>query len=207
MTVSEKQFDRQSGAQTYEEFMIRASRNDAMVQIVRRAHPSGGWAEMKTITDLQGQKRVVIDPLTESLTTYKLSALELSHLTAPPANCGAQPGSAPERVAGYEAFRIVHNIAHPEKPRHSEQWLAPGLNCLPVRETFVDDTTGKVLGVREAQFVIVGRPPDTLFAVPQNYKERSPSEVFAEHARRFPGRSAAPAKTGDYLDQAYHSHQ
>jgi hypothetical protein len=93
----------------------------------------------------------------------------------------------------------------PKAKQELEVWLAPHLNCFALEETI--RSNGKVVTKRESLFLIPGEPPDYLFQIPPNYTERSPAQVFAEFARRFPGRKAAPSETSSKLDDVYRSRQ
>ena len=63
-----------------------------------------------------------------------------------------------------------------------EEWLAPGLDCLPLRvSATLQDSNGSVIGrdVEDVSSVRLGEPDGSLFEVPSQLTERSPSQVMA----------------------------
>ena len=103
------------------------------------------------------------------------------------------------RMLGYEVVRVEEDM--PALGSHYDAWLAPALDCFALRETV---TRHKAYSVADTLTIIKGNPSPALFAIPAYYTERSPSEVGAEFARRFPERPPVfPASTAAKLDQAY----
>jgi hypothetical protein len=64
----------------------------------------------------------------------------------------------------------------------TQEWLAPGLDCLPLRVSAVmKNTDGSVFGryTEEVSDIRLGEPDKSLFEVPAGLAEHSPSEVMA----------------------------
>jgi hypothetical protein len=156
---------------------------------------------------------VKVFPDSESVTTFFLPKLisppRLRHKCEASAN---QPGiilsdSDPASLLGYRVVRlssVSQDTGGEEFVR--EDWQAPDLNCGSLRLVFGRrDAQGKtrVLQTVEATMITPGEPDPKLFEVPANYTERSPSEAWAEFARRL-GVPAPPPNRGlETADQNY----
>jgi hypothetical protein len=72
--------------------------------------------------------------------------------------------------------------------RQTDRWLAPALNCLPLRTEVTTSNESKVKGRLVEMYLTIkeGEPDSHLFEIPQDYVERTPSEAMMEAARRFP---------------------
>jgi hypothetical protein len=86
------------------------------------------------------------------------------------------------------------------------QTVAPSLNCLVLQEKVFDLNGAERRLIQESRVVSINRDnvPDSLFEVPADYLERSPSEVMAlENAIH--GRTCAEceARTNKKLDEVY----
>ena len=92
-----------------------------------------------------------------------------------------------------------------------ERSIAPALGCLPmIEEMTVTDPNGSVVTRTSLQVeaVIPGEPSASLFAVPEGYTERMPSEVLAEWAET-EGRPCTDCalRTGQIWDEAHRQRQ
>jgi hypothetical protein len=155
----------------------------------RQIFPDGGWGDIRVVVDLSFRRRVVVDPSTESVVTYPIPLNYVEGPPNPPEGCTT--GVNPQRGnwLKYETVRI------PEPPQGEvlsrEAWFAPSLGCVALRRVTTvrlpgSDETVYVVTM-EALWVVEGEPDSALFDIPANYVERSPSELSAEHARRFNG--------------------
>jgi hypothetical protein len=208
-TFVERQFDPSTGKEIQSENTLRAASDQGTVEVLQRKSPVGDLVEIRKIVFFNAAKRVVLNPMTESLTTYKLPAREVNAYRAAKAKCTDDFNPPTEIILGYMTQRHVYPL-----PDHAwsvpmvwEEWRAPALNCLALRSRITVKATGIVANSSEVAFVLLGEPPANLFEVPQNYTERSPSEVFAEFARRFPGQPASEARSSQVLDEAYRQRQ
>lgn len=191
-----------NGDLLYEETMTHAVRSDgSIVETVWRPSPDGRSYERRSVTDLPGKCRVQIDAATESKTTYPLSDEGVKQLMLQTGDCSKRALDAGEAVLGFDTVRQTEGLGD----LHVERLLAPKLGCLVVREYARSSRSGAFIR-RELTSAVTGEPDAGLFAVPA-YTERRPSEVFAESARRFPGRHQPPAQTTDRLDAVYAAHQ
>lgn len=153
----------------------------------------------RKITDVANRKRVVVDPLTESITTYPLShaaaqAFAIKSLHSCEAN-GTRLGT--DRILGFDVD-IVEVQKRYDSPavsntRRMKSWVAPELDCFPLRREIEMDVASKPTkkAIEAVTNISMGEPDRGLFEIPSNYKERSPSEVLAEAGRRFPNRFGA----------------
>ena len=186
----EKRFS-PSGEETETEFITDAVRSDgSQVKIVRKIAATKQWADVKTVIDLKSKQRFEFEPLTESRTTTALSVRYAEYLQTKPKSC--TEGSTPqkERIHGQEVIKVQneYNLPAGEVDR-TERWLAPSLDCFPLRERFSRGSKGGpfVLKMtRDVTALIPGEPDPKLFLAPSNFKERTASEVAAEFKRKYP---------------------
>jgi hypothetical protein len=202
-TLVERRFS-PTGVQIYEEQLIRAVGTTGTVEIIRRLDPLGHWVEMKSIVDFRRQERIVIDPITESRTTYlKVGNRYPFREALQTSDCSGDPTVETDVIAGYRVMRVLKPWRPDEPESKWERWFAPELGCFALKET-ITHSGGTPSTTREVIFVLRGEPPSSLFEVPSNYTERSPSEVLAEFARRFGKRAPDFERTGEVLDRSYY---
>jgi hypothetical protein len=170
------------------------------------------------------RQQLMIDPATESITTYPLNDGALAH-TIRKRSCVPQPGAESSSMLGHSVYRETREEDFKQSLLRWDEWLAPDLNCMALRSKNegVMAAGGQVIGrqIVEVTSVKVGEPAEELFAVPPGLTERSPSEVFRESDRRrreeaakkdAPGQEArrlpcasCDATTNQRLDRAYHA--
>jgi hypothetical protein len=170
--------------------------------------PAGEMVQQLSITDPAAGTRVVLDGLTHSKTTYKLSPQEKQANARFTTTCD---GPVVGRVIGYEVVQVERPLPGPPgEDRKLRSWLAPVLNCVALKEVALMAPAGSPLqqvNVREVVEVTQAPPDPALFAIPAAYVERTPSEVAQEFGRRYPERKMSADEGRPALpeaDQAYH---
>ncbi len=142
-------------------------------------HPDG----MKTVVDLAKGFRIAVDPVSQSITTYKLAGSEMQMLSATP-TCSATNATAQTTMLGYSV--LLDHEQHTFGPMSvkEDKWLAPSLGCLVMKRSYQMFNNGALTGstVEEVIAVTVGTPDPELFQIPSDYTERTPSEAMAERA-------------------------
>lgn len=194
---------------------LRARRADgslAKVKELVRDEVSG----VKLIVDTVAGQRVAVDPVTQSKTTYHMSPKAiLEHEDFRQGAC-EKSGEEVEEIAGLEARKFRQEISQgnarlgPVWKTVVERWLAPALNCEPLRvDSHMVSPDGTLRGrtVDEVISVTLGEPNQSLFEVPE-YPEKSPSQVMAEYDR-IHGRNECEtcARSRSAQDAAYNSAQ
>jgi hypothetical protein len=184
------------------------------VEIQEGTGPDGRVGKQSRIVDVRRKQRIIADGLTESVTTYNLQSEVLQRMNLSKGACSATDGSNKRVLLGYEVVRSTSVLGNDNGVElSSESWIAPQLNCLPLEETTFAGTAGvppHVVSVKRVTKVAHGEPDESLFMVPINYVERSPSVVMAEYMDRYmPTKpSAAPvAEAVRSMDPAYNSSQ
>ena len=161
---------------------------------------------VKVILDTSSKKRVAVDPLTESITTHPISIGHLRLFTSRANSC--TEAEATEAESGqFLGYHVQKEVKESEVSR-TERWVAPALNCYPLKKTFTVIQNGVAGPHNESEIVAVieGEPDPQLFEVPANFVERSPSEVLSEYERRN-GIPAGSQITKAALDDAYFKQQ
>ena len=182
------------------------------VELRTVAAPDGESHQQRTITDLARKRISVLDGLTQSLTTYKLTDQHVANRRLRNTSC-LNAGSETRDILGYRVVRVKEKLGGPEgEVRKVESWRAPDLDCYPLEETLFMGREGSSLSVvnlRKAVEIRPGEPDAALFSIPAGYTERAPSAVIAEFERKY-GLSRDKCPTCSHMqqpDQAYFSHQ
>lgn len=210
-TILETRFD-SNHTERYREYQIVAVRSDgSRAHIYRRQTPDGRWVESRTILDLAAGKWYSIDPMTESVVTYPLSSTTTNSQAQADKTCAGLTTSESDQMYGYDVVRKLESRTKQDGTiaSRTDQWLAPELDCFPLRITRSAGAGGtpSPYTTREVLFITPGEPAPALFAIPSGYTERSPSQVLAEFHRQYPERGTAHLFTAQALDNAYFSHQ
>jgi hypothetical protein len=156
------------------------------VELFHRPDPSGSGKTLyiRKIIDVQGKRKVVVDPFSESKTTYPLQDKAVAfHAAKAMSTCdGSQDGAQ----LGYPVTRMEETLG-PESTGPLidkiavRAWLPLNLNCMPIRRESVFFKGGKELQHNVDSFVSIseGEPDPSLFEVPTSYVERAPSAAMA----------------------------
>jgi hypothetical protein len=113
-----------------------------------------------------------------------------------------------EQLLGHAVVRVEEKL----KAVHTVSWVAPDLDCFPLRQsvTFLN-TQHAGLHHEDVVTKIEERdPPSSMFAVPLDYTERSPLELQAEYARKYGGVKFWGTTVGTTVDDGerqYRQHQ
>lgn len=176
--VTEQQF----GKTTTTDKFIAAFRPDGSNVWVRTIPtPDGKVIDRRTMLDVQGHKRMIVDGATESVLTYPVPAeTNLSRLGK---GCATIPNATRSTRLGYE---VVLRVSEDHDKRY-ESWHAPALRCMALASTLSKKRSGKLepIVVREVKSIRLGEPAAKLFNIPATYVERSPAEAMQEMSRRF----------------------
>jgi len=192
----------------YSETILNAVRQDgSRLWLVNRFSPRANrFFELKTIQNATQGMRYSIDPLTESITTTPISQKERKRLLATSAVCTNLTNPDTNSIMGFSVVRHTWEIPDKDRTLQIEQWRAPALDCFPLREeTYEKSATSgssKLIMTREVSEVSLGNPKDELFSIPQNYTERSPSQVIEELHSRFPKQTDRRIEDYKILSQA-----
>ncbi len=147
--------------------------------------PDGQVYEQKIVIDASKGKRIVVEGITQSLTTYALSDGEAKALEFARGQCEEKSGNEEAQILGYKVLRSTRpgsgtsSAAGTQGKAQLESWIAPELGCVPLREKFTMwDANGIAQTVfeKEALEIRLGEPDSRLFDVPA-WPERTPSQV------------------------------
>lgn len=198
------------GAQQDSTHGVRTDGSEFTRKTVRA--PDGTSVKQAIIYDLLARKRVVLDGLTLSSTTTPLADFYVQSAQQKPSQC-AEAVSVTSTMLGFAVVKAHNENLLPNKEvRTSDAWLAPALDCYPLENTLTLQPAGgtpHITNVRRVVSVKLGEPEAQEFTtVMTGYVERAPSEVFAEHARKYPGSGNPVAPDhARMLDQIYSSKQ
>jgi hypothetical protein len=168
---------------------------------------AGGYdsIEFRNVFDVTLKKHFGIDPLTRSLTTRRLLEPKIAEMSSKPV-CGSLPEAGV--LLGYRVLKTSEERRLAANQTVTiERWVAPDLECFPLqtvvrkfdRGTSLAQTTSRVLSAN------IGNPDPTLFVIPSDYVERSPSAVMTEHVKI--GKTNFDSKLAQLADRSYYDNQ
>jgi hypothetical protein len=190
-TMREALYDQAGNVGRTQMFMV-ATRSDGSTVRQRTWRKPGnrGITEQRTIRDLTSREEIVVDGLTESITTIPLSKGLVAHYKRQ--GCADNDTASGEVILGYETVKVTKESGDGNGMVRIERSLAPALGCFALRTAYSHAEPGsasyRVVNVREAIDVRTGEPDPAWFTKPSGYVERSPSARRAEFYRRYPER-------------------
>lgn len=179
------------------------------VQVANIESPDGEVGDLTSFVDVASSRHVDLEPFTRSAMTFYLSPSELRQEVGQSGSCPtavSAAGGERERILGYDVVRLTEKNRAPNNGKEIiEAWVAPELNCYPLRKSgSLSDGPHNEIEVTD---LTEGQPPPTMFDVPPEYVERSPSQLSAEWAARFGQEFWHDESTAKRLDQRYYAHQ
>lgn len=192
-TILTKQYDAQGNS--YATFSTTfAKRPSGSTSTIREGFRNGQSSKHTSIRLVEEFKEVNAYNDSRSKSTIRLSPERVTLLVAhPDAQCTSAPGtfdpaSNPQTLQGFAVVKKLSKEGGPDnKTAVTESWLAPELDCLVMKKTReLTDAHGTVIHreVAEVVQVEVGEPDPRLFALPDDFIERSPSEAYFAEAVR-----------------------
>lgn len=146
-----------------------------------------GIVEQRKIRDVSKREEISIDGLTDSVGTVPITAKNAELQKRMP-TCTTEDPTKRGSMLGYDIVRVVKDFPSNRYVR-LETWLAPALNCFPLKEILYVGTSPNDLytaRVKEVTKVTLGDPPSILFEKPAEYVEMSPSQSSKEFFARYP---------------------
>jgi hypothetical protein len=205
VTTTEKAFDASGNQQRLETIVFATGVNGSRVVATTRKFPDGQDRVIRRILEVNAKKLIVVDEATKSIVTYPLPPEGVEFLSR---GCSIPAGAETAVLSGAAIFKYSETKEYGEDVKAvGEEWRAPSLGCLALRQTHSMFRNDKLAGksTRELVSIVNGEPDPSLFAIPTDYVERSPSEALSVYHQLFPTRPATPAATLEKLDKAYHS--
>jgi hypothetical protein len=212
VTESESSYNR-SGELKIRGTSIIGVRSDGSTVLSQNLPKPGnrGVAEMRTIIDLGKREEIAVDGLTESVSTVPISSQHVE-LYRKGDTCTTDDPQARSVLLGYEVVRTVEDRIRPTRVLRIEKWLAPALNCFPLKQVLsLGKTTADLYAasIKEVTQVTLREPPPSLFEPPAGYQERYPSQRREEFSRRYPevAISERLLEADREADKIYHQRQ
>lgn len=175
-------------------FMRRSDGSNVVLHY--RPDPRGGTKLMSinVVSDFTTKKATRVMQFIDTTTTYPIQQAEANRLeTQLRAGCTAESAGS---MLGYDVVKtrevLVNsdtvNLGPAYDRMQHDRWLAPALNCAPLRVevTFYKDNKLVQRRVETALTVLEGEPDASAFQIPAGYVERTPGEAMLEADRRYP---------------------
>ncbi len=160
-----------------------------------------------SIVDVPSKRTVFVDSVSKSVSTRFLRQdLPGGYRSKPSSSCPGQPAG---KLLGLDVNLEETHETDENLKRDVRTWASTDLNCFPLRQEthFVGEDGREDFAVRSVSLLSIGDPPAWLFAIPTEYVERSPTEMMAEQARRYPQRFSRPDPSTHVLDEVYNAAQ
>jgi hypothetical protein len=188
-TETESVYDRAGEVKTSTNKVIGVRSDGSTVRALTVSIPGDrGVAELRHILDLSKGEEIVVDGLTESVSTFPIPSRGVDlHKQMP--RCTTEDPRTRGFLLGYDVVQVVYERARATRTFRQEQWLAPALNCLPLKQIFYIGSTAADMyaaNVKEVTQITTTEPPPVLFEKPSGYAERSASQRRSEFSRRYP---------------------
>jgi hypothetical protein len=114
-----------------------------------------------------------------------------------PGSCESEGTLVPGDTKQIAGVTAVHIQATSDEP--NGRWVAPDLNCFVVEKEETTQSVPTWWSRQTTNQIVLGAPPDALFAVPAGRTEAKPSVFYASMGRVYPANSTYIAKR----DMAY----
>ncbi len=127
---------------------------------------------------------VYLDPTTDSSITLKRSLPEVRRAISEADTEGCPSGvdlSKLSQLAPILGVRILYYSNTDASGDTEERWMAPDLNCLPLKKIDTSRQHGGAHNVLVATSIKIGEPAEDLKAAPPGYTERTPEQVEEMH--------------------------
>jgi hypothetical protein len=136
------------------------------------------------IINIPSGERMFLDSATESVTTLKRSVQEARRMVASLSSEGCPDNVDISRLRDGGEILGIRTVYYLDKVTPGvidEEWLAPDLNCLILKEVQTSETHGGARNVEMATLIALGEPSESLRTVPSYYAERDPEAVEQRH--------------------------
>jgi len=185
-----------------------AVRRDGSVSETVQDSATGAPARVQIIHNASSGEQVITDERTKTKTTWYLSKDAMDKRTIHPVS--SCKGSAAGKMLEYDVYLDEVDEQIGDVKSHKKSWLAPVLNCFPLRYEVVNESNGGVFSeTRVVTSVALEEPPTALFDVDPSYVETPPSAYKQELNRLFPDKfpAAHPSVNGDSAYWASRRHR
>ena len=178
------------------------------VEVRTTKDPSWEVGVLRTFWDVASGAKVTLEPATKSAMTLFLTRSEMQGEIDGFESCPPGVNSAAavhERILGYDAVKVTDEGPGPKKGRQLiEEWVVPELACFAVRRS--EALSAGPHNEFETTHIAEGEPPAWMFDVPEDYVERSPTQLSAEWAARF-GHEFWPNGVAATMERSYSAHR
>jgi hypothetical protein len=150
----------------------------------------------REIRDPSTQQQIALDVLTNSKQTFPINGPYLQSMTQPvdptcaanlPRDTSIDRSPQPATVLGYAVVKLTTVATQGMMEITVERWIAPALNCEDLKSVATGIVTSKGLKAVttvETLSITPGEPNSTLFDVPKDAVERTPTEMLLEIAKK-----------------------
>src|SRR5580693_8166171 len=153
------------------------------------------------ILDVKSSREIQLEPFTKSIMTFYLSPSELAE------RLGSKrcPGSITQltehsKMLNYDVVRGKDEY----KKSTADKWLAPYLSCFTLKEVY--STTDGAWNEKTAVSLTEGEPQASMFEIPSDYIERSPSQIADVWTVVFPSSIWMSDQAATSFDKNYFRH-
>jgi hypothetical protein len=153
------------------------------------------------ILDVNSSREIQLEPFTKSIMTFYLSPSELAE------RLGSKrcPGTITQltehsNMLNYDVVRGKDEY----RKATADKWLAPSLSCFKLKEVY--STADGAWNEKIAVSLTEGEPQASMFEIPSDYIERSPSQIADVWTVVFPGSIWMSDQAATSFDKNYFRH-
>jgi hypothetical protein len=163
-------------------------------------------AELVYILDVNSRKEIQLEPFTKSSMTFYLSEEQLTQ-SLDSRHCPTNFDALTEhsKILNYDVVRYRDNSgSSAESPTDDidDEWIAPRLACFVLKDIFT--VSSGPWNRRTVVSLTEGEPASSMFSIPSEYVERSPSEINTAWRTIFPGTEFLPDASVRTVEQRYY---
>jgi len=138
--------------------------------------PDGQIGQLVYILDVSSSKEIQLEPFTKSSMTFYLSPKDLNQ-RLDSRGCSANTDEMGEhsKLLGYDVVRYREKEGSSYRYTTQDAWVAPYLACFALKQ--IDATNFGPWNRTTVLSIIEGEPPSSMFDIPPEYVERSPSQL------------------------------
>lgn len=190
---------------------VFALRSDgSYVRRFETVSPKGevGWAV--DIVDVRSGRYTLLEPFTRTAVTFYRTDDEMQSELRTRVTCStssetekalARADKVVDKILDREVVQVVERHEGSRRQVTTERWVAPDLDCFPLRKSEWSQTGSH--NETEVTKLEVGEPPDSMFEIPAGFIESSPIQAEAAYAALYPGFSLWGTKAVTTIEERY----
>ncbi|MGH9747459.1 MAG: hypothetical protein ACRD59_15295 [Candidatus Acidiferrales bacterium] len=184
------------------EISVGRRRDGSEVEIISVHSPNKGQiGSLVYILDVASSREIQLEPFTKSIMTFYLSPSELAARLSSK-RCSGNVAQSTDRSKMMNYDVVISKNEY--RKGTADKWLAPYLSCFTLKEVY--SSADGAWNEKIADSLTEGEPQASMFEIPSDYIERSPSQIADAWTVVFPGSMWMSEKAATSYDGNYFRH-